>query len=305
MHDPAQTGGADRQTIDLKNPEQTFAGQASFGGRPDRRAALPESLPEKLLAAETPRRTERRVRYCSTMHGLVRTAQRKYTSTIMAERKKSRRYYLSLQALDPATGKLDAEVQISYDRMQAVGRRSLGHAKECGYIVPAILQRPKAVFEGLRRDPRRLSTPIQKAAAMTITSNDEFAKRMMLLAGPAEQFRATAIYDPDGDCIEFLAKPDPFYAERVDDLVTVYYSQDTGEVVGSLLKGVSTFCRQMLEKMPGFRVEIHDGRVRLVHIFRARLWSSEFDPQAIPALVYRKLIEVADEAEVEADLRVA
>jgi len=41
---------------------------------------------------------------------------------------------------------------ISYDRMQAVGKRSLGHAKECAYIVPMILQQPTAVFEGLRRD---------------------------------------------------------------------------------------------------------------------------------------------------------
>ena len=37
------------------------------------------------------------------------------------------------------------------DRMQAVGRRSLGHAKECGLIVPQVLQRPTAVFEGLLR----------------------------------------------------------------------------------------------------------------------------------------------------------
>ena len=64
---------------------------------------------------------------------------------------------------------------------------------------------------------------------MTVTSNSEFAKRMMLLARPSEQFKPTATYDPDGDCIEFLAKPDPFYAERIDDLVTVYYSQETGE----------------------------------------------------------------------------
>jgi hypothetical protein len=140
---------------------------------------------------------------------------------------------------------------------------------------------------------------------MTVTSNEEFAKRMLLLARPAEQFRPTAILDPDGDCIEFLAKPDPFYAERVDDLLTVYYSHETGEIVGSLLKGVSKFCREMLEKMPGFRVEIHDGRVKLVHIFRARLWSSTFDPRALPALVYRKLIEVSDNVEVEAEMCVA
>jgi hypothetical protein len=53
---------------------------------------------------------------------------------------------------------------------------------------------------------------------MTVTSNAEFAKRMQLLARPADQFRPTAAHDPDGDCIEFLAKPDPFYAERVDRL---------------------------------------------------------------------------------------
>jgi hypothetical protein len=57
---------------------------------------------------------------------------------------------------------------------------------------------------------------------MAATSNEEFAKRMMLLARLAEQFELTATSDLDGDCIEFLAKPDPFYAERVDDLLTVY-----------------------------------------------------------------------------------
>ena len=102
---------------------------------------------------------------------------------------------------------------------------------------------------------------------MSITTNSEFAKRMMLLAKPAQQFKPTAVYDSDGDCIEFLAKPDPFYAERVDDLVTVYYSQETGEVIGSLIKGVSHFCKQMFERMPGFRIEITDGRASLQHIF--------------------------------------
>lgn len=35
---------------------------------------------------------------------------------------------------------------------KAIGRRSLGQAKECGYIVPHVLQQPTAVFEGLRED---------------------------------------------------------------------------------------------------------------------------------------------------------
>ena len=74
---------------------------------------------------------------------------------------------------------------------------------------------------------------------MTVMSNSDFAKRMMLLARAAEEFEPTATYDPDGDCIESLAKPDPFYAERVDDLVTVYYSQETNEMIGYLITGVT------------------------------------------------------------------
>lgn len=136
---------------------------------------------------------------------------------------------------------------------------------------------------------------------MTVTSNTDFAKRMMLFARPAEQFEPMATYDPDGDCIEFLAKPDPFYGERVDELVTVYYSQETNEVVGSLIKGVSKFCADVLAKMPGFKIEIRDGRVRLVHIFLARLWSAERDPRELVTLTYKKLIDVAEDTEVEVE----
>lgn len=134
-----------------------------------------------------------------------------------------------------------------------------------------------------------------------VTSNAEFARRMVLLAKRAEQFRPTATYDPDGDCIEFLAKPDPFYAERIDDLVTVYYSQETDEVIGSLIKGVTKFCDEVVQKMPGFKIEVRDGRIKLEHFFLARLWSADLDPKAIPTLVYKKLIDMAEEAEVEAE----
>jgi hypothetical protein len=69
----------------------------------------------------------------------------------MADKGDSRRDYLTIEAMNPADGQT-CEVLISFNRMQTVGRRSLGHAKECGFIVPAILQKPTAVFEGLRLD---------------------------------------------------------------------------------------------------------------------------------------------------------
>jgi len=58
---------------------------------------------------------------------------------------------VSLRAIDPESGK-DTEVLISHQRMHAVARRSLGHAKECGLLVPHALQHPTAIFEGLRKD---------------------------------------------------------------------------------------------------------------------------------------------------------
>jgi hypothetical protein len=63
-----------------------------------------------------------------------------------------RRDRITLLAVEPKDGTLTCEVLISYARMQVVGRRSLGHAKECGIIVPAVLQTPTSIFEGLRRD---------------------------------------------------------------------------------------------------------------------------------------------------------
>lgn len=133
---------------------------------------------------------------------------------------------------------------------------------------------------------------------MQALTNEEFAAQVALLAQNAGPPQATAVYDPDGDCIEFLARPEPFYAERVDDLVTVYYSQETRAIVGSLIKGVSRFCKDLLKQLPGFRIEVSDGAVRLEHIFLAKLWSVDHAPNDLATLTYRKLIQVAAETGV-------
>ena len=69
----------------------------------------------------------------------------------MGRHERSRREGILLEAVDPTTGK-KCQVQISFARMHAVGKRSLGHAAECGYIVPLVLQEPTAIFDGLRRE---------------------------------------------------------------------------------------------------------------------------------------------------------
>jgi len=114
------------------------------------------------------------------------------------------------------------------------------------------------------------------------------------------EFVPTATYDEDGDCVEFLARPDSFYAERIDDLVTVYYSQETDEIIGSLVKGVSGYCQKLKEKMPGFIVEIHEGSIMLGHLFLARMWESDMEKMQV--FVYKKLQEEAQRTNVRAPI---
>ncbi len=114
------------------------------------------------------------------------------------------------------------------------------------------------------------------------------------------EFEPIATYDVDGDCVEFLARPDSFYAERIDDLVTVYYSQETDEIIGSLIKGVSKYCQKLKEKMPGFIIEIHEGSIMLGHLFLARMWESDMEEMRV--IVYKKLQEAAERTNIRAPI---
>ena len=69
--------------------------------------------------------------------------------------------------------------------------------------------------------------------------NASFEELVLEKAKEAPPFRPTAHYDADGDCIEFIMTDESFYAERIDPLVTVYYGEDTKEIVGSLISGSS------------------------------------------------------------------
>ncbi len=120
---------------------------------------------------------------------------------------------------------------------------------------------------------------------------------------PAENFRPAAFYNHDGDCIEFFISNEPFKAKRLDNLLTVYIGRETNQVVGSLIKGISGIFKGILRRAPGFKIEIQDGRVKMEHLFTACLWSSERDPKGTEVVVYNKLREVAERADIEADTR--
>jgi hypothetical protein len=121
--------------------------------------------------------------------------------------------------------------------------------------------------------------------------------------GPVvQEFRPVASYDADGDCIEFFATNENFYARRVDSFVTAYYSMETNEVVGSLIKGVSKIFRQAVKKAPGFKIEVEGHRIKLEYVFTACLWSAKRDANGLEVVIYKKLRRVAtlNDVEVEA-----
>lgn len=62
------------------------------------------------------------------------------------------------------------------------------------------------------------------------------------------------VYFTDGDFVTFFCADDLAHEDRVDDLVTVYRSYKTGEMVGCKIKGV---CR-LLSSVGNFGVVIFD-----------------------------------------------
>lgn len=131
------------------------------------------------------------------------------------------------------------------------------------------------------------------------TEFSELVMSKVIADGP---FATQVVYDADGDCIEFLASNEGFYAERIDSLVTVYYGRESGDVIGSLIKGVRGIIAKLSETFPGFRIEIEDGRIKLEHLFTAKMWSSKDQPAV---LTYRKLRDVAERTGAEAELCMA
>lgn len=53
----------------------------------------------------------------------------------------------------------------------------------------------------------------------------------------------TAYYDPDGDSVEFLAENVAYHAQRIDQTVTVFVSDDNERLVGYHLSNVSRLAR--------------------------------------------------------------
>jgi hypothetical protein len=107
-------------------------------------------------------------------------------------------------------------------------------------------------------------------------------------------FNPVPHYFADGDFVAYYFSNEPSYAQRVDDLLTVYRAFDTHKMVGCKIKGV----RQILKTAGAFNVAITDGQVRLALFFFVGAASAKTDYQR---MVYEELRQSASDATLAPD----
>ena len=105
-------------------------------------------------------------------------------------------------------------------------------------------------------------------------------------------------YNPYGDCIHYHWRGDEFYADRIDDKLTVYRSTASGEAVGCQIKGISA----LVQLLGGFGISLNeqDGTPLAMFLFASQAASdSPVDAAAEREKVYRYVLEQAGKAKVE------
>jgi len=104
-------------------------------------------------------------------------------------------------------------------------------------------------------------------------------------------------YNEDGDCLEFHLTTESYYGCRLDGWVTVYIGEDTGELVGGMIKGVR---RSLLRRYPGIRIDLDGGKLTVGVLLRAAAYSEASDDDK--CRTYRDIIEKTRDLETDINL---
>jgi hypothetical protein len=72
-------------------------------------------------------------------------------------------------------------------------------------------------------------------------------------------FRAAPHYSAQGDFVTYYFRNDPCFAQRVDDILTVFLAFDSKELIGCKIKGV----KHILQTAGDFGITVDDGDIQL------------------------------------------
>src|SRR5437763_8978343 len=80
-----------------------------------------------------------------------------------------------------------------------------------------------------------------------------------------KEFVPSPFYTPEGDSLMFYIKDEESYRERIDELLTVYRSINTNQIIGCQIKGV----RHKLDELRRFSVKVASEELELSLLFLA------------------------------------
>lgn len=126
--------------------------------------------------------------------------------------------------------------------------------------------------------------------------HQEIIRQVGALGGVAKSFTPMSCYNADGDCIEFHLSNECFFARRLDGWFTVYIGEDSGEVVGGVIKGVKA---SLLRRFPGIKIDVDGNKVSVAVLLRAAAYQSSDE---IKQRAYKDIISKAEKNKLTTDL---
>lgn len=132
---------------------------------------------------------------------------------------------------------------------------------------------------------------------MTVLPDPAFVERLFEVAGePVATFQPFTFHNTDGDCIEFFVSSEDYFAERIDDYLTLYLDIDTEQIVGFVVKNVKRILADLSCNRAALAFVVDDGRVRLRSLFVALFSDSKLEAQKQDIIVreYSKVVNLAE-----------
>jgi hypothetical protein len=113
-----------------------------------------------------------------------------------------------------------------------------------------------------------------------------------LQAHPSKGFLPIPFYSESGDFVSYYARGERCYERRIDDLLTIYLSMRTDELVGCKIKGV----KHLLQTAGDSFVSVDSGKVKLAFFFALGEKVAR-DPEQ--KRLYQELAAMAKDAELQ------
>lgn len=219
--------------------------------------------------------------------------------------------FYPIPAFSPETGahtivKLmgDLIVRFQKTRPQSMIYEVIGDRSDpsSGSPVQQVLSNPVAIFEGVR-DHQAGGRCYCGIPTCAYTNGGDMAETLgeffdRVTDGARDDVTGEPAYNPYGDCIHYHWRNDEFYADRIDDKLTVYRSVATDDAVGCQIKGVSALQKKLGDF--GIALNQQDGTPLAIFLFVSHVAAeSSAEHAADREKMYKYVLEQVGNAKVE------